>query len=75
VYFVEKGTVEIVTVDIAKRDMQLTLERNMTGTISPNDLPQQTSRKSSQLEVIRVNKACQGGVFGEADFILGKNRR
>jgi hypothetical protein len=32
---------------------------------------------SSQLQqnVVRVNKVCAGGAFGEADFFLGKRHR
>lgn len=30
---------------------------------------------SGKHEVVRVSKASHGGVFGEADFILGKTRR
>lgn len=71
VFFIECGTVEIVSLTLDASMQQQTT----TPTLRNNNRNANNSNSSSNNnEVVRVNKASHGGVFGEADFILGKNR-
>jgi CRP-like cAMP-binding protein len=60
VFFIESGVVEIVS---------LTIEQSFETAVTEPKIGRNNSS-----EVVRVNKASHGGVFGEADFILGKTR-
>jgi CRP-like cAMP-binding protein len=60
VFFIESGVVEIVS---------LTVDSSFGTAIIETK-----NGNNSNDEVVRVNKASHGGVFGEADFILGKTR-
>jgi hypothetical protein len=63
VYFIEKGSVELVTMspDMLESDQPLDSTAN---SVNPNNN-----------RVKRVNKVLSGGIFGESDFFLGKNHR
>jgi hypothetical protein len=63
VYFIEKGSVELVTMS---PDM-LESDQLLDGTAN--------SMNSNNNRVKRVNKVLSGGIFGESDFFLGKNHR
>lgn len=69
VYFIESGTVEIVSLSVDGHDAKAS-----SSSSSSLKMSSRLSGKGHTTEVVRVNKASHGGVFGEADFILGKTR-
>lgn len=71
VYFIESGTVEIVSLSVDGHDAKASSSSSSSLKMSSSS---RLSGKGHTTEVVRVNKASHGGVFGEADFILGKTR-
>jgi hypothetical protein len=63
VYFIEKGSVELVTMSPDMLESEPPLDSTADGLSSNNN------------RVKRVNKVLSGGIFGESDFFLGKNHR
>lgn len=63
VFFIQAGNVELVTMSPVYLELTKASDFPLPTTAPPQGM------------VKRVNKVSSGGIFGEADFFLGKNHR